>query len=158
MNRAVLQVHLMHPAAVVPRRVFRGDAGLDLAACESRDIGVGERAMIPIGIRLRLPTGYYARIIGRSSSLLRGLSVFEAVIDAGYHGPIYVCVTAIDHHASIAVGDRIAQMILAPIVDVSVELLGDLPLVSDDGRNSSGFGSTGWGSPPQRAETVGALE
>lgn len=141
--RPVLRVALDDPDAQMPDQGNKGDAGLDLYVSDNVRIEPGTFCDVDCGIRLQLPDGYWGRITGRSSTLRRrGLLVSEAVIDCGYIGPIYTGVwnlssTAVD----VAVGERLAQLILHPIVRPRVEHA-DV-LLSCDGRGTAGFGSSG---------------
>lgn len=137
-------VALDHVDAEVPNRSMAGDAGADLYTSEQTTIRPGTFADVPCGIRLQLPPGYWARITGRSSTLRkRGLLVSEAVIDNGYTGPIYAGVWNLTRDPVIVrVGERIAQLILNPIVQADYRVTAG-ELVSIDGRGSSGFGSSG---------------
>lgn len=139
----VLRVALDDPDAQVPMPGKQGDAGMDLYVSDNVRIQPGTFADVDCGIRIQLPDGYWGRITGRSSTLRnRGLLVSEAVIDCGYIGPIYTGVwnlspTAVD----VTVGERLAQLILHPIVRPRVEHAN--VLLSCDGRGVAGFGSTG---------------
>jgi len=140
----VLQVALDDPDAQMPMQVHTGDAGLDLFVSEAVRIEPGQFVDVESGLRLRLPTGYWGRITGRSSTLRRrGLLVNEAVIDNGYIGPIYAGVWNLSSTpVDVAVGERLAQLVLHPIVRVRSEST-DV-LVSPDERGTRGFGSSGY--------------
>lgn len=129
--------------ARVPARKYLGDAGADLYTSEEVVVPPGEFRDVPTGIRLGLPTGHWARIVGRSSTLRkRGLLCAEGVIDQGYTGPIYAGVWNLtDEPITIAVGERVAQLILHRIVEATYDQA--LEVVSSDGRGHNGFGSSG---------------
>lgn len=129
--------------AEVPFRAYEGDAGADLYTSEQTVVRPGSFADVPCGIRLQLPVGYWARITGRSSSLRRrGLLVSEAVIDNGYTGPIYAGVFNLtDTPVVVQVGERVAQLILHPVVSANYQVTDEI--VSYDGRGPAGFGSSG---------------
>lgn len=138
-----VQVVLEHEHAHLPTRGYPGDAGVDLYTSETTVVPPGQFRDVPTGIRLGLPEGYWARITGRSSTLRkRGLMVAEGVIDNGYTGPIFAGVWNLsDYFVEIAVGDRLAQLILHRIEPLPFEEA--VGIVSVDGRGSNGFGSSG---------------
>lgn len=139
----MVQTVLDSDNARVPARKYAGDAGADLYTSEEVTVPPGEFRDVPTGLRLGLPWGYWARITGRSSTLRkRGLLVAEGVIDQGYTGPIYSGVWNLTNEpVTIAVGERVAQLILQPIVGA---VYGEADqITSSDGRGSNGFGSSG---------------
>jgi dUTP pyrophosphatase len=126
-----------------------GDAGMDLHVIvpeEERKHGLviypGERKLVASGIALALPENVWARIVHRSSTEKRlRLRVIEGTIDNGYRGPIFTqVVNENSYPINIDHGDRIAQIVLCPIVRHQCEEVSELP-PSD--RGSNGFGSTG---------------
>lgn len=148
---AVLKVKLIHPAAKLPARMTRGSAGLDLYAVKSIEVppaccdqggyvDVG-RALVPIGIILQLPPGTVGRVASRSGlSVDSNIEVGAGWIDSDYRGELKVELKNLGSKPyKISPGDRIAQLIILPLVDVEVESA--LHLVETE-RDSSGFGST----------------
>lgn len=123
-------------------------AGLDLVAAIPRNARLvlepGGLDLVPTGLAIQLPEGYEAQIRPRSGLALRyGVTILNSpgTIDADYRGEI--CVILINHGSEpfeIARGDRIAQMIIAPVVQA--ELAEVETLVSSE-RGEAGFGSTG---------------
>lgn len=136
----------------LPKYAFKGDAGFDLRVIlpeSDREHGTtifpGERKLLDAGIQISLPDDHWGRITHRSSTERRlRLRVVEGTIDSGYTGPIYVQVSN-DNTFPIKVqhGDRIAQMIVCPVIQVGIVETNQLP--STD-RGSKGFGSTGFGA------------
>jgi dUTP pyrophosphatase len=134
----------------LPAPAYRSElaAGLDLAAAieEGAVLGLapGERALVPTGIALELPKGLEAQVRPRSGLAHRhGITVLNSpgTIDADYRGEIQVLL--INHGKavfSIARGDRIAQLVIAPVATVTLEQAKTLTVT---GRNTGGFGSTG---------------
>lgn len=121
-------------------------AGMDLRAAvhEPATLAPGERAMIPTGIRIALPVGYEAQVRPRSGLAWKhGITMLNSpgTIDADYRGEIRVIVVNIGQEPyTIQRGDRIAQLIVAPVAHaewVSVDLL---PATE---RGEGGFGHTG---------------
>jgi len=141
----VLRVRCLHPDAVLPRRAHEGDAGLDLCSVEELTIEPGERAMVATGIAVELPPGHAGWVVPRSGLAARhGISVVNApgLIDAGYRGEVRVLLLNTDSTEpfEIAAGDRIAQLVVAPVAAVEVFEAGSL---SESSRGERGFGSTG---------------
>jgi dUTP pyrophosphatase len=138
-------VKLLDPSLPVPRRAQVGDAGLDLVAAEDVTLEPGQRAAVATGIALALPQGYAGFVLARSGRALHeGLALANApgLIDSGYRGEIRVIVVNLDPRGRIRVarGEKIAQLVVQRIEDVTLEIVEDLP-VSD--RGELGFGSSG---------------
>jgi dUTP pyrophosphatase len=93
-------------------------------------------------VAIQLPVGFYARLVGRSSTLRkRGLFVFEGIIDQGYRGPLFVFVeNKTEAVVEVADGSRIAQIIVQPIFQPRLE---EVQQLDDSERGSKGFGSSG---------------
>lgn len=121
-------------------------AGMDLRAAidGSLTLAPGERATVPTGIRIALPPGTEAQIRPRSGLAARhgiGMVNSPGTIDADYRGEIRVI--AINHgqtEYTIHRGDRIAQLVVAPVLRASLNRVDDLP---DTVRGAGGFGHTG---------------
>ncbi|MBY6043376.1 dUTP diphosphatase [Phaeobacter italicus] len=123
-------------------------AGADLRANlpdrQSLTLAPGERRLVPTGLRLEIPQGYEVQIRPRSGLALKhGITLPNApgTIDSDYRGPLGVIVmNAGDAPFEIAHGDRIAQMVVGPVLQARFHLVDSL---SDSARGSGGFGSTG---------------
>ncbi len=121
-------------------------AGLDIRAAvdESVTINPGERVMIPTGLAIALPAGFEAQIRPRSGLAIReGITMLNSpgTIDADYRGEVKLIV--INHGQEkvvISRGDRVAQMVIAPVVQATITEVDEL---SDTSRGAGGFGSTG---------------
>ena len=130
----------------LPRYETEGAAGLDLRAAigEPLALAPGARALVPTGIALQLPAGYEAQVRPRSGLALRhGVTVLNApgTVDSDYRGE--VSVVLINHGAEpfgIERGDRIAQLVIAP---VSHARLVATELLDETVRGAGGYGSTG---------------
>lgn len=125
-----------------------GDAGMDLRSRVDVVLRPGERALVPTGIAIALPSGFAAFVLPRSGLALRaGLGLVNApgTIDAGYRGEICVICINHDHEQSIALqrGDRIAQLVVMPVPAVRLVEVAELP---GSHRGEGGFGSTGIGT------------
>lgn len=142
---APLQVKRLHPEARVPTRAHDGDAGLDLHSVQALTLAPGARAMVPTGIAVAIPHGQAGLVMPRSGlAAKRGIALVNApgLIDAGYRGELRVLLLNTDREqpCEIAVGDRIAQLVLirvelAPTVEVAE--------LDDSERGDGGFGSSG---------------
>lgn len=121
-------------------------AGMDLRAAVTDDVVLapGERALIPTGLAIALPSGYEAQVRPRSGLALRnGISLVNTpgTIDADYRGEVGVIV--INHGAepfTVDRGMRVAQMVIAPVTQAAWLETDNL---SDTARGAGGFGSTG---------------
>lgn len=132
----------------LPAYETAGAAGMDLRANfedrAARILPVGKRVLVPLGLSMAMPDGFEAQIRPRSGLALKhGVTLVNTpgTIDADYRGPLGVIL--INHGTEdfeIDHGARIAQMVIAPIVQVQVELRDNLP---DTDRGAGGFGSTG---------------
>ncbi len=104
----------------VPEYAHPGDAGADLIATRSVELGPGERAVVPTGTAIALPDGYVAFVVPRSGlAAHHGITVVNTpgTVDAGYRGEIKVILLNTDRTApyTITVGDRIAQLVVLPV-------------------------------------------
>ena len=133
-------------AAHVPVYAHPGDAGADLVSAEELRLGPGERALVATGVRIALPDGYVAFVVPRSGLAAKhGITIVNApgTVDAGYRGEIKVSLLNTDatEPYDIAVGDRIAQLIVMPVQRVRFVPVDELP---ESARGEGGFGSTGY--------------
>ena len=133
-------------APVPPAYAHPGDAGADLVAAEDVRLEPGERALVGTGVRIALPDGYAAFVVPRSGLAAKhGITIVNApgTIDAGYRGEIKVALLNTDAREAydIAVGDRIAQLILLPVPQARFVPVDELP---EHVRGEAGFGSTGY--------------
>jgi dUTP pyrophosphatase len=123
-------------------------AGLDLLAAVADDapltLAPGRHAMVPTALTIALPPGYEAQVRPRSGLAAKhGVTVLNSpgTVDADYRGEISVLL--INHGEApftIRRGERIAQMVIAPVVQVTLVAVSSLP---ETERGSGGFGSTG---------------
>lgn len=136
----------------LPSYETSGAAGADVRANfpEYQRAGVtlaaGERALIPTGVRIEIPDGYEVQVRPRSGLALKhGITLpnTPGTIDSDYRGPLGIIVmNAGTEPFHIEHGARIAQLIVAPVVQARFDLTDGL---SDTARGSGGFGSTGVG-------------
>lgn len=119
---------------------------MDLRAhlSEPMDLSPGERALVPTGLRLQIPPGYEGQVRPRSGlALKRGLTVLNSpgTIDADYRGDVGVILINHSHEDQrIEPGDRIAQIIFAPVTRAELD---EVDKLDDTERHAGGFGSTG---------------
>ena len=132
------------PSRNAPAYATAGAAGLDLPAAEAVSLAPGAYASVRTGFEIELPVGFEAQVRPRSGLAARhGVTVLNSpgTIDADYRGEIRVLLINHGPHAfDIAPGDRIAQLVVAPVCRVQVELVETL---SPTERGSGGFGHTG---------------
>jgi dUTP pyrophosphatase len=143
-----VKVFKLDPDAKVPTRNKSTDAGLDLYAAETVYIPKGATARIKTGVAIEIPEGYVGRISDRSGMAAKGLAVGAGVIDTGYTGDHTVVLHNVSNETSwsngsgyqVNKGDKIAQLIIYPIVTPEVEVV---ELIWTSERGAAGFGSSG---------------
>ena len=128
----------------LPRYMTSLSAGMDLCATESVEIAVGEIVLVKTGLFVEIPDGYEIQIRPRSGLALKyGITIPNApgTIDADYRGEIGVILMNSGKTSfKIEIGDRIAQMVVAPVVHAIWE---ETEQISDTERGAGGFGHTG---------------
>ena len=155
MSRKVLKMKLLDNGGwcdecmKLPSYETEGSAGMDIRSADDAYIGKGETRMIHTGFALAVPKGYEVQIRSRSG-LAKNKGVFVTngigTIDSDYRGEVCVLLTCLgidnddDEGFDIRRGDRIAQMVLMPVEQAELELVGKL---DETDRGDGGFGSTG---------------
>jgi dUTP pyrophosphatase len=139
-------VEVLISSPQVPVYSHPGDAGADLVASEAVTLESGQRATVGTGVSIALPDGYAAFVVPRSGLAAKhGITVVNSpgTVDAGYRGEIRVTLLNTDTTSpyEIAVGDRIAQLIIMPVTRAQFIPVETLP---GSLRGESGFGSTGY--------------
>ena len=130
----------------LPSYATPGAAGCDLRAAIEADLVItpGGRALVPTGVCVAIPAGYEGQVRMRSGLALReGLALLNApgTIDSDYRGEIRVIIANLGSEpAKLTRGDRIAQLVFAPVVRVRLDPVAELP---PSGQGPAGFGSTG---------------
>lgn len=141
-----IKVKKLHPQAVLPVYMTEHAAGMDLCAVleDAVVLAPGERMLLPTGLAMAIPPGYEGQVRPRSGlALKQGIALVNSpgTIDADYRGEIGVIVI---NHGRDAVtfqpGDRIAQLIIAPVTRAVLVETGSL---DESARNARGFGHTG---------------
>ena len=139
-----LLVRRLHPDAQMPAGAYDGDAGLDLASVEEAVLAPGERYTVATGLAVAIPDGHAGFVQPRSGLASRhGITVVNSpgLIDAGYRGELKVVLlnTDPDEPFHVRPGDRIAQLVVLALPQVTVTEADDLPLSQ---RAERGFGSS----------------
>ena len=143
----IIQVKIInqspHP---LPAYATEGSAGMDLRANLSGPVELKplERQMIPTGIYIELPTGYEAQVRPRSGLAARqGITCLNSpgTVDSDYRGELKVILINLSSEVQVLhPGDRIAQLVVAPVLRVGWEEVEEIGLTM---RNTGGFGHTG---------------
>ena len=142
----IVRFKRLRPSAVLPRYMTEGAAGMDLsyAADEELILEPGARLGVPTGWAIEVPPGYEAQVRPRSGLAFKsGVTVVNApgTVDSDYRGELVVLLINLDAHAHvIRPGDRVAQMVVAPVVHAQIE---QVDALSHTARGGDGFGSTG---------------
>ena len=141
-----VQIRRLRPDAILPRYMTDLAVGMDLCAAldAPMKLSPGARVLVPTGIAIAIPAGYEGQVRPRSGlALKQGVTLLNApgTIDSDYRGELGVIV--INHGTDvvdIAHGDRIAQLVIAPVVRATLILVESL---DETARNAGGFGHTG---------------
>lgn len=144
-----VQIKMLDDGLTAPAYAHPGDAGADLCTRIDFELQPGERALVPTGVSLALPTGYAAFVHPRSGLAAKhGVTVVNApgTVDAGYRGEISVTLLNTDASRPVTFrrGDRIAQLVIQKVEYVTFVAVEELP---DSVRGAGGFGSTGGFAP-----------
>lgn len=145
-SKSEFRVKKLHPDAKIPKRATEGSAGYDLCACTQEPVTIapGERYVFPTGIAVALPENVAGMIYTRSGlGIKHGIHVTNGVgvIDWDYRGEIRVGLHNLSHEPyTVNPGDRIAQLILTPVVTPNITEVFEL---EETDRGAGGFGSTG---------------
>jgi len=149
MEQPLIQIKKLHADAQIPRYMTELAAGMDIHALPQKTtyLQPGERCLIPTGIAMAIPPGFEVQVRPRSGlAIKQGVTLVNTpgTIDADYRGEIQVIM--INHGQDvfkISAGDRIAQLIVAPVSQAVIEEVSEL---SETRRGSGGFGHTGTGA------------
>jgi dUTP pyrophosphatase len=130
----------------LPSYATEGSAGLDLRAALTGDLVLkpGERGVVPTGLKMAIPEGYEGCVRPRSGLALKhGLTLTNApgTIDSDYRGELKVLIINLGQESvTLKRGDRVAQLLIAPVVRAQVRQVESLPNTS---RGEGGFGHSG---------------
>ena len=159
MTQPVLKVFLKD-GAKLPAYAHVGDSGLDLAVRTPLVLRPFRRVTVDTGVHVEIPAGFEAHVRPRSGGNKRGLHVAFGTVDGPYRGPIgvtlywmpeldfgfdgYLRVRSGEPQAlEFAAGDRVAQLVIAPVAIVKVEQVQSLAELSETERGEAGWGSSG---------------
>ncbi|WP_296719588.1 dUTP diphosphatase [Erythrobacter sp.] len=136
---------LPHGAALpLPAYATSGAAGMDVVSAEEVTIAPGERHAVATGLAVAIPAGYEIQVRPRSGLALKhGITVpnTPGTIDSDYRGELKVILINLGSEPfAIARGDRVAQLVLAPVVQAAWDEVAELDATE---RGEGGFGSTG---------------
>lgn len=144
-----IKTYRKSPDIKLPQYESEGAAGMDVRAflAEALEIKPLERVKVPTGLIMEIPPDYEAQIRPRSGLAFReGLTIPNApgTIDSDYRGEICVILMNLSNKPiMINNGDRIAQLVFAPVIRAELALAESIETISETKRGSKGFGSTG---------------
>ena len=138
------EVLIVCEPSMVPHYAEAGDAGADLRSSETLTIAPGERQLVRTGVSIALQDGFVGLVHPRSGLAAKnGITVLNApgTVDAGYRGEIMVTLINTGNETfSIAIGDRIAQLLIQEVYRATFVSVAELP---GSARGTKGFGSSG---------------
>ena len=163
MNKIKLGFKKLDPEAQLPKYAHEGDAGMDVFALEDSYLDYGTPRIVRTGLAAEIPEGYELQVRPRSGLALKGVTVWNSpgTIDSKYRGEIGVILVFVNHSSTeianengrvyaisrapvdgytIKKGDKIAQLVLAPVTFAEPYGVQEL---SETDRGTGGFGSTG---------------
>ena len=152
----IIEYYKVRPEAITPSRSNPSDAGLDVFYCpETPDIAAqrvapGQNVILPTGIKMGIPHGYMLQVCNRSSmGAKKSLIVGAHIVDSGYDGEIFIDLHNVgDMEQIICAQDKIAQLVMVPVVHFRAVELNSDSLYSTDAitisdRGEGALGSTG---------------
>jgi dUTP pyrophosphatase len=147
-NNIKIKVKKLHKDAIIPRYNREGDAGMDLYAVENVILWPNEPVAVSTGLSVELPKGYVALVWDKSGFALKeGIKTMAGVMDSNYPGEYkIVLLNTTNQYYYIDKGDKIAQLLIQPVMSAEVEEVSEL---SETSRGQSSFGSTGMRKPEE---------
>jgi dUTP pyrophosphatase len=145
-DRVQVQVKRLNNGAGLPLPGYASDgaAGMDICAAESLTLKIGKRHAVATGLAFAIPHGYEVQVRPRSGLALKhGITCLNTpgTIDSDYRGEVKVILANLgDEDFVIQRGDRIAQLVVAPVTHAAMM---EVDTLDDTARGSGGFGSTG---------------
>lgn len=141
----LLKFKKLDSSATIPKRTRLGDAAFDISSIEDVLIKPNSKHLTHTGIAIEIEDGYCGLVLPRSGNAVNhGITIINTpgLIDSNYRGEIKVGLfnTSTDEDFNVKRGDRIAQLLIVPVVDVDVE---EVSVLSDSNRGTKGFGSSG---------------
>lgn len=150
-----VKVFRVDPRAKMPVYAKPGDSGMDLAALVDVRLKPGSAVYIDTGLAFAVPAGYEAQVRPRSSLSRRGVVASWGTCDSGYRGTVGVILTMacqppaphalfpLDPFIDIKAGERVAQLVIAPVPAVTLEEVDSFEALGTTERGVSGWGSSG---------------
>lgn len=137
-----IKVKKLHEQAHLPLRGSAHAIGADLRCVEAFSLKPLERKLVPTGLAVEIPVGFYGRVAPRSGlAVKQGIDTLAGVIDSDYRGEVRVLLINFNDEAvNFEAGERIAQLIIEKAEALDYEWAEDL---TDTSRGAGGFGSTG---------------
>lgn len=146
MTQVTIEFVKLDPRAVIPQYMTRLAAGMDICALVDQPLTLnpGQRILVPTGLACAVPPGYEVQVRPRSGlAINQGIALVNSpgTIDADYRGEIRIILINLGQQPFIVhSGDRIAQLVVAPVLQVEVREVMEL---SETERGKGGFGHTG---------------
>ncbi len=136
-----IKIQKLHPDARIPQYALENDAGMDLYTVESATIPPLTSTTLSTGIAIEIPLGFVGLVWDKSGLAKTGLTTLAGVFDATYRGEYKIVVyNTTQAPFEITKGQKIAQLLIQPIVTTKVVVVDEL---SRTKRQDRGFGSTG---------------
>jgi dUTP pyrophosphatase len=141
-SQPTIRVKALREGARLPQRSTPLAAGADLHCLDDLFIGAGERMLVPTGISVEIPVGFYGRIAPRSGLAVRhGIDTLAGVVDSDYRGEVNVLLINLGAEGvTLNAGDRIAQLIIEQAAPADYQWS---EVLDQTDRGEGGFGSTG---------------
>ena len=142
MSKIRLGFKRLDPTAQLPKYAHEGDAGMDVFALHDCELLGNKPMVVRTGIAAEIPDGYEIQVRPRSGMAVKGVTVFNApgTVDSKYRGEICVIMLTVNPFYKVSKGDKIAQLVLAPVTFAEPYEVQEL---SKTERGANGFGSTG---------------
>jgi dUTP pyrophosphatase len=148
-QQVTLKIARIDPRVQLPQYESAGAAGMDLRAFLAADVSIPPlgRARVPTGLRIEIPEGFEGQVRPRSGLAIKfGVTVLNSpgTIDSDYRGDVDIILANLGAEAFVVKnGDRIAQLIIAPVLTASDVVVAETGELSVTARGGGGFGSTG---------------
>ena len=141
-NKVKLGFKKLNPNAQLPKYAHEGDAGMDVFALNDVDLPLNKPVIVKTGIAAEIPDGYEIQVRPRSGLAAKGITVWNSpgTVDSKYRGEIGVILFSSVPAYRVNKGDKIAQLVLAPVTFAEPYEVQEL---SETDRGAGGFGSTG---------------
>lgn len=144
LEEPILTIEKLDKSVELPKYAHPGDAGMDVCSNEDTFVPANNWKLIKTGIKVAVPEGFEMQVRPRSGLALKhGITVLNTpgTIDSGYRGEVgVILVNHNDKEFKVKKGDRIAQLVIAPVISVRIRE-GEVDKVTE--RGEDGFGSTG---------------